>query len=85
MHSSLNRRSFLKRSALAAGALSATRIFPVPNILAADSPGKKLNCALVGCGGRAMNHLEWLVTESKAIPERSRLRPGQDPGVHRLP
>jgi len=65
MHSSLNRRSFLKRSALAAGALSATRIFPVPNILAADSPGKKLNCALVGCGGRAMNHLEWLVTESK--------------------
>jgi predicted dehydrogenase len=65
MHSSLNRRSFLKRSALAAGALSTTRIFPVPNILAADSPGKKLNCALVGCGGRAMNHLEWLVTESK--------------------
>jgi len=36
----------------------------VPYILAA-APGDKLNCALIGCGGRAMSHLEWLVTSSK--------------------
>ncbi|HSU56811.1 MAG TPA: Gfo/Idh/MocA family oxidoreductase [Candidatus Dormibacteraeota bacterium] len=65
MNSSLNRRSFLKRTAAAAGTLTSAGLFTGPNILAADSPGKKLNCAFIGCGGRQMNHLEWIATESK--------------------
>jgi len=64
MNHSLNRRDFIKRSALAAGALSGG-IIHAPNILAQDSPGKKLNFALIGCGGRQMNHLADVVTTSK--------------------
>src|SRR5437016_8764227 len=64
MNSSLNRRSFLKRTALTAGALSAGGLLPAPSVRAAES-GSKLNCVLIGCGGRAMNHLEHLVTVSK--------------------
>ena len=52
MKSALNRRSFLKRSALTAGALSTVRLLTVPNILAAARPGEKLNCVQIGCGGR---------------------------------
>jgi hypothetical protein len=37
MNSAFNRRSFLKRSALAAGAVSAGGILPIPNLLAAAS------------------------------------------------
>ena len=65
MKLTLNRRSFLKRTALAAGALSAGRLLPVPNLLAAPAPGGKLNCVQIGCGGRGMAHLDWLVTQSK--------------------
>jgi predicted dehydrogenase len=65
MNSALTRRAFLKRSALAAGALASTRFLPGPNLLAAAAPGRKLNCVVIGCGGRAMNHLEWLVMTSK--------------------
>jgi len=59
------RRSFLKKSALTAGALSATGLFSAPNLLAADSPSRKLNCVQIGCGGRGLNHLDWLVNQSK--------------------
>src|ERR1035441_8524842 len=65
MNSAFNRRSFLKRSALAAGVVSAGGLLPVPNLLAAASGGDKLNVVQIGCGGRGMNHLEWLVTQSK--------------------
>jgi predicted dehydrogenase len=66
MKSALNRRSFLKRSVLAAGTLSTVRLLPVPNILAAARPGEKLNCVQIGCGGRGLSsHLDWVVTESK--------------------
>lgn len=65
MKSSLTRRSFIKRSALAAGTISTVPLFSGPNILAADSPGKKLNCVQIGCGGRSGEHLKWLVTQSK--------------------
>src|SRR5690349_21121580 len=64
MTSNFTRRSFIKRTALAAGALSGASAFPGLNILRA-SEGNKLNCVLIGCGGRAMNHLESLVTQSK--------------------
>jgi predicted dehydrogenase len=62
MNFALNRRSFLKRAALTAGAL---RILPVPNLLAATDAGHKLNCVQIGCGGRAMAHLDWVVGQSK--------------------
>ena len=62
MNLALNRRSFLKQTALAAGAL---RILPVPNLLAAPSQGNKLNCVQIGCGGRGMNHIEHLVIQGK--------------------
>jgi predicted dehydrogenase len=62
MKFALNRRSFLKRTALVAGA---SRIFAVPNLLAAADTGNKLKCVQIGCGSRSMNHLEWLVTQSK--------------------
>src|SRR5664279_1528647 len=65
MNSALNRRSFLKRSALAAGALSAGGLLPVPYALGAARPGAKLNCVQIGCGGRGMSHLDWVVTQSK--------------------
>lgn len=59
----LPRRSFLKRAALTAGALSAARFLPGPNLLhAADAA--KLNCAVIGCGGRGMSHLNGAVNEN---------------------
>lgn len=60
----LSRRAFLKRSALAAGALSAGGLLPHPNLLAAGTAANKLNCVQIGCGGRGMNHLEWVVTRA---------------------
>jgi hypothetical protein len=53
MNSTLNRRHFLQRAALAAGALTAVRF----NILHAASAGDKLRCVVIGCGGRGMSHL----------------------------
>ncbi|MCW5553828.1 MAG: Gfo/Idh/MocA family oxidoreductase [Verrucomicrobiae bacterium] len=64
MNTGLNRRLFLKRTALAAGAVSAANLFPVPNLLAARGPSDKLNCALIGCGGRAMTHLNEIVARA---------------------
>jgi predicted dehydrogenase len=61
MKSIFNRRSFLKRTALATGALSTGPFLSFPNILTAAEPGKKLNCVQIGCGGRGMNHLEEIV------------------------
>jgi len=66
MNSAFNRRSFLKRSALAAGAVSAGGILPIPNLLAAESGGDKLNVVQIGCGGRGLSsHIDWVVTKSK--------------------
>src|SRR6266550_1134400 len=65
MNTGLNRRSFLKRTALAAGAVSAARMFPAPNLLAARSPSDILNCALIGCGGLGMTHLNEIVAANK--------------------
>ena len=61
----MNRRSFIKRTALAAGAASAASLLSAPSILRGAQATQKLNFALIGCGGRAMNHLEWLATNSK--------------------
>ncbi len=61
----LNRRSFLKRTTLAAGAVSAGSTLHHFNLLAAANAGDKLNCVQIGCGGRGLNHLEWVVGQSK--------------------
>ncbi len=64
MNTGLNRRLFLKRTALTAGAVSAANLFPVPNLLAARGPSDNLNCALIGCGGRGMTHLNEIVARA---------------------
>ena len=61
MKHGLNRRSFIKRSALTAGVLSAAPF----NILAERSPSDRLNCVQVGCGGRAMAHLQAVIEKNK--------------------
>lgn len=53
MKTQLTRRSFLKRSALTVGILSAAPF----NILHAANAGEKIRIAQIGCGGRAMSHL----------------------------
>jgi predicted dehydrogenase len=58
MKSTLTRRSFIKRSALAAGTVSATRYLAFPSILSARQPSDTLNCVQIGCGGRGETHLE---------------------------
>ncbi len=58
----MNRRLFLKRAALAAGALPAASY--LPNLLAESASTRKLNCVQIGCGGRGMNHLEAMLTQS---------------------
>ena len=66
MNSNLNRRSFIKRTALAAGALSTPRLLPGPNILAATGTIDKLNCVQIGCGGRGMSaHLDQVVNRHR--------------------
>ncbi len=63
MLSSLDRRSFLKSTALGAGALSAG-VIAAPGILHAESRKEKLNCVIVGCGGRGKNHLSAIKNEN---------------------
>jgi predicted dehydrogenase len=48
----VNRRRFLKRSALLAGAAAGTRLMEGPAILSARSPNSKLGIAVIGCGGQ---------------------------------
>ena len=65
MNSTFTRRAFLRRTALAAGALSATPLLS-PNILRAQDAGKKVNCVQIGCGARALAaHIDWIVEQAK--------------------
>ena len=58
MKSGLNRRTFIKRTALTAGALSTAHF----NIIGAPKPSDTLNCVQVGCGGRGMSeHLPTVI------------------------
>jgi predicted dehydrogenase len=60
----MNRRLFLKRAAVTAGALAGTRLFPGPNLCAAPGSADKLNYVQIGCGGRAMTHLAAALAEN---------------------
>jgi predicted dehydrogenase len=60
------RRSFLKRTAIFAGALSVPRSFRFPNLFAAVPASSRLNCVQIGCGIRGLGtHLPWVVEETK--------------------
>ncbi len=59
MNTALTRRAFLKRTALAAGALS---VAPY-NLLHARNAGDKIRCVQIGCGGRGMSHLSATLNE----------------------
>src|SRR5438105_15306109 len=66
MNSKLDRRSFLKRTGLAAGALSTASLFSARTALARRAAGDKLNCVQIGCGGRGLSsHVDWLINQSK--------------------
>jgi predicted dehydrogenase len=58
MKSKLTRRSFLRRSVLAAGTASAAHYLGFPGILSARQPSDTLNCVQIGCGGRGEEHLK---------------------------
>ena len=60
MNTKLNRRSFLKQSALAAGVISTAPF----NILHAANAGDKVRCVQIGCGGRGMSHLDATLNEA---------------------
>ena len=57
--------AYFSRASLATAAASAAQLFAFPNILHAAKKGDKLRFAVIGCGGRGMNHLDWLVNQSK--------------------
>src|ERR1043166_2689696 len=64
MNTKLNRRSFLHRTAIATGALSAASALPFPNILRAADVGKRLRIAQIGCGGRGLGaHIGWILEQ----------------------
>ena len=66
MKTVLNRRSFLQRTVVAAGALTANYYWPGSSLrAAAPTDSTKLNCVQIGCGVRAMTHLDWIVNQSK--------------------
>ncbi|MBI4659857.1 MAG: Gfo/Idh/MocA family oxidoreductase [Verrucomicrobia bacterium] len=64
MKNRYNRRLFLKHAALIGSATTASRWFSGPYLWAADA-GKKLNIAQIGCGGRAMTHLDQVIYRQK--------------------
>ena len=63
MKAGINRRYFLKQSALAAGALGATGLLP-RRTYAATKGGTKLNCVQIGCGGRGRSHLDAVIVKN---------------------
>ena len=72
MKSNINRRSFIKRSTVAAGAAS----LGLPSWLtgcqsaaihSARKPSDILDCAIIGCGGRGSTHLEQVLLEKQNV------------------
>jgi predicted dehydrogenase len=55
----INRRAFLRHSALAT-----TSLLGAPAILSAQSPNRKLNLAIIGCGGRGVGNLTEVSSEN---------------------
>ena len=59
MKTQVSRRSFVKRSALAAGVLASAPF----NILHAQNKGEKIRFVQIGCGGRGMEHINRAIKE----------------------
>lgn len=93
MSQQLSRRDLLKRSALGAGALAATRLLQAPYLLAAPAPTgdkAKLRLAIIGCGGRgqeahmrvaARENLVAIVDADDKNIARSLKKAAEEPGV----
>jgi predicted dehydrogenase len=78
-NSKLTRRSFLKRSAAAAGTVTAAQYLGFPSILSARQPSDTLNCVQIGCGGRGETHLDEAI-----LKHRQNLVALVDPADHQI-
>ncbi len=58
-----NRRTFLQSTALTATGLAAARLL-TPSWIAAAEPKEKVNCAVIGCGGRGSVHVNTSATQN---------------------
>src|ERR1700733_10535699 len=65
MTSKFNRRSFIKRSTVAAGTLYGAGYLGFPQILSARQPDDLLHCAVIGCGGRGSTPLEQILLQKQ--------------------
>jgi predicted dehydrogenase len=65
MRNRIPRRHFLKRAGAAAGLVSVSPWVSGPSLLAAPGASERLNCVQIGCGGRAMNHLDAVINTHK--------------------
>jgi predicted dehydrogenase len=65
MKTIITRRSFIKRSTLAAGTAATAQYLGFPSILSARQPSDTLNCVQIGCGVRADTHLEQVIQLQK--------------------
>ena len=50
----MTRRDIVKGAGSLAVAAAAASVFPAPAVLAAPNPGRRLNVAAIGCGGRGL-------------------------------
>lgn len=57
MSSRQNRRQFLKNASAAGAALAVTRWMPARGIVSAAEVGRKVNCAVIGCGAKGKTHI----------------------------
>jgi hypothetical protein len=79
MKSKLTRRSFLKRTALAAGAASAAPYLVSCSSVTTRQPSDTLNCVQIGCGGRGETHLQEAI-----LNQRQNLVALVDPADHQI-
>jgi predicted dehydrogenase len=61
MKATMDRRRFIKKTVIAAGAASAARYLAFPSILSAREPSDLLRVVQIGCGGRGTTHLDQVV------------------------
>ncbi len=65
MKPNFTRRTFIKRTTMAAGAAAAAQIIGFPSILSARQPSDTLKCVQIGCGGRGSTHLDEVIVKGK--------------------
>ena len=62
-----SRRTFLKNTAATAGAVAASQVFGLPNILSARSPNEKLQVAGIGVGGQGYSDLRNIAASEQIV------------------